>query len=95
VVPAGSALAEQVVDGVTGLVAASSGAEQVADALRPLIVDATLRRRLSRGARELMLTRPTWDDVFIGLARDHDEIVEADDSVGRLLLRHPIESAVL
>lgn len=95
VVPAASALAELVADGATGLHCASASAADVATTLRRLVTDEVLRRRLSRGAREAMLTRPTWDDVFHGLATDHRRMTDEDSRVTDLLLREPVERAVL
>lgn len=94
IVPRGTALAEQVVDGVTGIHAASASAEDIAAALLPLVVDDERRVRMGEAARAAMLARPTWDDIFAGLVRDYADL-HRDDPVERLMLRRPIEAGVL
>jgi glycosyltransferase involved in cell wall biosynthesis len=95
VVPAGSALAELVQDGATGIHAASSAPGDVAAALRPLVADEILRRRQSRNAREAVLVWPTWDDIFHRLAAELGNLTADDSRVADLLVREPVERAVL
>jgi glycosyltransferase involved in cell wall biosynthesis len=94
VVPRGTALAEQVVDGVTGIHAQSASAEDIAAALLPLVADADRRATMGEAARASMLARPTWDDIFQRLVVDYADL-HRDDPVERLMLRRPIEAGVL
>ena len=94
IVPRGTALAEQVIDGVTGIHAESASAEDIAAALLPLVVDENRRLRMGEAARASMVSRPTWDDIFAGLVHDYADL-HREDPVERLMLRRSIEAGVL
>lgn len=94
VVPMGTAIAEQVTDGVTGTLSISDGPRHLAMALRPLLLDRDLRISMGRRAREAMVSHATWDDVFVRLANEYRDVAR-----GRELRtetpRRPVEMGVL
>ena len=79
---------------MSGLLADSSSARDIADALERIVADDALRARLAEGARATMAARPTWDDVFLGLVADY-EALHRHDAVAALMERRPIEAGVL
>jgi len=94
VVPRETALAEQVIDGVTGSHAQSASVEDMAAALLPIVTNAELRQKMSDAARAAMVSRPTWDDIFKLLASDYADLQTGADHApnGR---RRSIESGVM
>lgn len=94
VVPADTAIAEQVEHGVTGIHADGDDPRALAAALRVLASDAGTRSAMATRARERMLARPTWDDVFRGLANDYHEVRGGALSPAEPI-RTPVEQGVL
>ncbi len=93
VIPQGTAPAEQIVPDVSGFLAASGEASDLADALRPLVVDRDLRRQMGRDARTAMLARPTWDEVFTRLGDDYRDLRDTG-ALRERRRRDPVEMGV-
>ena len=60
----GQPMEEIIVEGETGLLVGRENVEELAAALRRLLTDADLRRRLGAAARERVLAEFTWDRVI-------------------------------
>lgn len=60
--------AERVIDGETGFLVDSRRPDQMAGALRKLLVDPALRRRMGEAGRKLVAENFTWDAVAMKIA---------------------------
>lgn len=65
---------ESVVDGETGLVAASGEVEPLTAAISRLADDPELRSRMGSEGRELALAKPTWSEIFDRLIESYDDL---------------------
>jgi len=65
---------EAVCDGETGILVDAERPDAVAEALRGLLADAALRRRLGAAGRRVVMERYNWDRVAADLARIGHEI---------------------
>jgi len=74
VVPMGTAIAEQVTDGLTGVLSITSDPRHLAAALRPLAMDRDTRTAMGRRARGAMINHATWDDIFTALAFEYGDV---------------------
>lgn len=94
VVVRGTAVAENVIDGVTGMHAASDDPRHLAAAIGALADNEVMRQEMGEAARRQMVSRANWDDVFRALAVEYSEVAEAASAV-EVRERLPVELGVL
>lgn len=94
VVVRGTAVAENVADGITGVHAASDDPRHLASALRKLLDNELLRHGMGRAARDHMVARAGWDEVFRALAVEYADVVAAECAAD-VRERLPVELGVL
>ena len=94
VVPMGTAIAEQVSHGLTGVLSTSDDPRHLAAALMPLALDRDARTAMGRRARGAMINHAKWDDVFTTLA-DEYRAVARSRTLQAESRRLPVEMGVL
>jgi glycosyltransferase involved in cell wall biosynthesis len=94
VVPMGTAIAEQVSHGLTGVLSTSDDPRHLAAALKPLALDRDARTAMGRRARGAMINHAKWDDVFTALA-DEYRAVARSRTLQAESQRLPVEMGVL
>jgi len=77
VVPMGTAIAEQVSNGLTGVLSTSDDPRHLAMALRRLALDRDVRTAMGRRARGAMVNHANWDDVFAALADEYRDVARS------------------
>jgi glycosyltransferase involved in cell wall biosynthesis len=74
VVSDAGAACESVRDGSTGLVARAGDPDDLARRLAELVDDPLTRGAMGASARALMVSRPSWDRIFEGLAEGYQDL---------------------
>jgi phosphatidylinositol alpha-1,6-mannosyltransferase len=69
---------EAVADGLTGLLVSGTDADELAAALRRVVSDNVLSRRLGRAGRARVLREFTWQSTAARIAAVHDTVLAAD-----------------
>jgi glycosyltransferase involved in cell wall biosynthesis len=79
----GGALPEVVEDGVTGILVPPGDAPALAEAMRTLMGDAELRRRMGQAGRERVLEKFSWRKAALETEAVYREVLGGPASVSR------------